>query len=119
MVDLDKEIPFENLTQRDIMQFLLHSTQHVATREELQSAKQEINEKIDKVEESLNKRIDQVEESLNNKIDKVEENLNKRIDKVESKIDKVENKIDKLLWFIVFAIASIFLKDYILSFLSK
>lgn len=55
MIDLDKELPNENLTQRDIMQFLLHSTQHVATREELENTKQELKEAISKLDDKISK----------------------------------------------------------------
>jgi len=33
------EIDSKDFTQKDLMQFLLHSTQHVATREELECKK--------------------------------------------------------------------------------
>ena len=33
------EIDSKDFTQKDLMQFLLHSTQHVATREELEGVK--------------------------------------------------------------------------------
>ena len=48
MIDLSQEIPNENLTQKDIMQFLLHFTQHVATREELQDISK-LDVKVDKI----------------------------------------------------------------------
>ena len=49
----DNEIPAENLTQKDIMQFLLHSTQHVATREELQDVKKELKNDINKLDKKI------------------------------------------------------------------
>ena len=55
MRDFNNEIPNENLTQKDIMQFLLHSTQHVATREELNNAKQELKENISKLDDKASK----------------------------------------------------------------
>ncbi|MEA1919544.1 MAG: hypothetical protein U9N52_06875 [Campylobacterota bacterium] len=55
MIDLNKELPNENLTQKDIMQFLLHSTQHVATREELEGVKRELKLDISKVEDKISK----------------------------------------------------------------
>jgi hypothetical protein len=45
-MDLNKELEPENLTQKDIMTFLLHSTQHVATREELQDVRVELKTDI-------------------------------------------------------------------------
>ena len=53
MIDLNQELPNENLTQKDIMQFLLHSTQHVATREELQDARRNIKEDINNTKTEL------------------------------------------------------------------
>ncbi|MEA1983004.1 MAG: hypothetical protein U9N39_05610 [Campylobacterota bacterium] len=111
MIDLNQEIPNENLTQKDIMQFLLHSTQHVATREELDGVKRELKEDISKVESSLKMDISKVEE----KIDRVESSLKGDISKVEEKIEKVDAKFDKIQWLIVATIMTILLKDYILA----
>lgn len=71
MIDLNKELPNENLTQKDIMQFLLHSTQHVATREELENVKQELKQDISKVDDKISK----AETSLRQDISKVETSL--------------------------------------------
>ena len=101
MIDLDQEIPNENLTQKDIMQFLLHSTQHVATREELQDVKRELKEDINK---------------LDNKIDKVGTNLKEDISKVEDKISKVEAKFDRIQWLIIATMFTVLFKDYLISF---
>ena len=94
-MNLNKEIPYESLTQKDIMQFLLHSTQHVATREELQDVKNELKNDISKVED---------------KISKVEATLRQDISKVDAKFDKIQ-------WLIIATITTILLKDYIFSFL--
>ena len=90
----DNEIPAENLTQKDLMTFLLHSTQHVATREELQDVKTTLKEDIDK---------------LDIKIDKLD-------DKIDTKIDKVSNKFDRVQWLIISTILTVLLKDYIIAF---
>ena len=129
MIDLDQEIPNENLTQKDIMQFLLHSTQHVATRGELQDVKRELKEdinnldkKIDKVEISLKQDISRVEVSLKQDISKVEDkisrvevSLKQDISKVEDKVSKVEAKFDKIQWLIIATMFTVLFKDYLIS----
>ncbi|MEA3315225.1 MAG: hypothetical protein U9Q30_05160, partial [Campylobacterota bacterium] len=77
MIDLNQEIPNENLTQKDIMQFLLHSTQHVATREELESVKRELKDDIKNLKVELkddnlklDKRIDTLKVELKDDISK-------------------------------------------------
>jgi hypothetical protein len=50
MIDLNQELEPENLSQKDIMTFLLHSSQHTATREELQDVKKELKTEIQEVE---------------------------------------------------------------------
>ncbi len=107
----NKNILDGNLTQKDIIQLLLHNTQHMATREEVKSD-------ILKVESSLNEKIDRVESSLSVKIDRVESSLNQKIEKLDKKIDKVDSKFDKIQWLIVATILTILLKDYVFSFLS-
>ena len=95
MIDLNKEIPYENLTQKDIMQFLLHSTQHVATREELSAVKTELKQDISKLETSLKQDISEV----------------------KNDISKVNSKFDKLQWLIVATLLTVVFKDYIISVL--
>ena len=95
MIDLSQEIPNENLTQKDIMQFLLLSTQHVATREELQDVKKE----------------------LKNDILEVKKELKEDINKLDEKIDKINFKFDKLQWLIIATMMTVLFKDYILTFL--
>ena len=87
MIDLNKELPNENLTQKDIMQFLLHSTQHVATREELENVKQELKQDISKVDDKISK----AETSLRQDISKIETSLRQDISKVETSL-RQDNK---------------------------
>ena len=129
MIDLNQEIPNENLTQRDIMQFLLHSTQHVATREELQDTKKELKQeigqldkKIGQVESSLKQEISEVESSLKQEIGEVKQELKQDISEVkqdikylDAKIDKVNFKFDKLQWLIIATMMTVLFKDYILT----
>ena len=124
MIDLNKEIPYENLTQKDIMQFLLHSTQHVATREELSAVKTELKQDISKLETSLKQDISEVkqdmsklETSLKQDMSKLETSLKQDISEVKNDISKVNSKFDKLQWLIVATLLTVVFKDYIISVL--
>ena len=63
-MDLNKELEPENLTQKDIMTFLLHSTQHVATREELQDVRVELKTDIADVKSELKSDIAELKTEL-------------------------------------------------------
>jgi len=135
MIDLNKEIPYENLTQKDIMQFLLHSTQHVATREELSAVKTELKQDMSKLETSLKQDISEVkqdmskletslkqdmsklETNLKQDMSKLETNLKQDISEVKNDISKVNSKFDKLQWLIVATLLTVVFKDYIISVL--
>ena len=57
MTDVEKNITDGNLTQKEIIQLLLHNAQHMATREEVKSdikeLKAELKEDISRVETTL------------------------------------------------------------------
>ena len=124
----------DNLTQKDIIQLLLHNAQHMVTRDELKEdnreLKQDLKEDIVNVKSELKEDIANVKSelkediaNLDRKIDSVEEKLNKKIDsveeKLEGKIEKINSKFDRLQWLIVATIVSVFLKDYILELIHK
>jgi len=131
MIDLNKEIPYENLTQKDIMQFLLHSTQHVATREELSAVKTELKQDISKLETSLKQDISEVKQDMSKletslkqdisevkqDMSKLETSLKQDISEVKNDISKVNSKFDKLQWLIVATLLTVVFKDYIISVL--
>jgi len=85
----------EHLTQKDIVQLLLHNAQHMVTREELKS---DINE-------------------VKDEIVKVETGLKYEISKLDDKIVKVGAKFDKIQWLIIGTTLTILLKDYIVRLL--
>ena len=99
-----------NLSQKDIIQLLLHNAQHMATREE-------VKEDISKVESSLKEDISKVESSLKEDISKVELNISK----VESSL-KEDNKnlmlrMDRfIIWSLGLTVTSTFL---IIGFIYK
>ena len=83
-------------TQKDLMQHLLHASQHAATREELQTVKQEIVADIDKRFEQVDKRFEQVD---------------KRFDELKSDIKEQSRRHDRLSWYLFAGMLAIFFKD--------
>ena len=68
MTDVEKNITDGNLTQKEIIQLLLHNAQHMATREEVKSDIKELRvdlkQDIAKVETTLKQDIAKVETTL-------------------------------------------------------
>ena len=81
MTEAQKNLADGNLTQKEIIQLLLHNAQHMATREEVKAdikdLKAELKEDISRVETTLKEDISRVETTL--KEDNKE--LSKRIDR--------------------------------------
>ncbi|MDC9727820.1 MAG: hypothetical protein PSN04_00640 [Methyloprofundus sp.] len=120
MKDFNNEVTNENLTQKDIVQLLLHNAQHMVTREELKSdikeLKDDIKQDILKVEDKILK----VESSLKQDISRVEDKISRLEDKIsrlEDKISKVDAKFDKIQWLIIATMFTVLFKDYIFSFI--
>ena len=111
-IDIDNN---EHLTQKDIVQLLLHNAQHMVTREELRQDISKVEERISKVETSLKQDISKVETSLRQDISKVEERISKVETSLKQDISKVGAKFDKIQWLIIATIISVFLKDYIIE----
>ena len=127
----------DNLTQKDIIQLLLHNAQHMVTRDELKEdnrdlkadLKDDINEldkKIDSVKSELkddinklDKKIDSVKSELKNDINELDKKIDSVADKLDKKIDKVSSKFDRLQWFMVGTILTVLFKEYILKFFSS
>ena len=70
MKDAEKNLTDGNLTQKEIIQLLLHNAQHMATREEVKSdikeLKAELKEDISRVERTLK----EDNKSLTNRMDR-------------------------------------------------
>ena len=77
-------------TQKDLMQHLLHASQHAATREELQTVKQEIVADI-----------------------------NKRFDDLKSDIKEQSKRHDRLSWYLFAGMLAIFFKDQLATLLTS
>jgi len=93
------------------MQFLLHSTQHVATREELEAVKRELKQDISRVED----KISTVEINLRQGISKVEDKISTVEINLRQDISKVDAKFDKIQWLIIATMMTVLFKDYIMS----
>ena len=147
MIDTQKDILDGNLTQKEIIQLLLHNAQHMATRDEVKADIKElkidlkhdianIEARFDKVDEKIARveaRFDKVDE----KIAMVETTLKQDIARVEARFDKVDEKIakvettlkqdivkisdkfDKIQWLIVATLLTVVFKDYISTLLIK
>ena len=104
MTEVDKNIADGNLTQKEIIQLLLHNAQHMATREEVKSdikdLKFELKEDISEVEITLKEEISRVETTLKEEISRVETTLKEDISRVETTLKedilKVDSKISKI-----------------------
>jgi len=131
MEDRSEQISSEYLTQKDIVQLLLHNAQHMVTREELKSDINEVKDEIVKVESSLRQDISKVDDKLSkvesslrqdiskvdDKLSKVESSLRQDISKVDDKLSKVDAKFDKIQWLIIATMLTILLKDSVLTLL--
>jgi DNA-binding winged helix-turn-helix (wHTH) protein len=88
MEDKGQNSSSEHLTQKDIVQLLLHNAQHMVTREELKSDINEVKDEIVKIETSLKQDIS----------------------KIDDKLSKVDAKFDKIQWLIIATMLTILLK---------
>ena len=108
-------------TQKDLMQHLLHATQHAATREELQAVKQEIVSDIDKRFEQVDKRFEQVDKRFE-QVDKRFGQMDKRFDELKaelkSDIQLLGNRHDRLSWAIFAGMLAIFFKEHLVKLFS-
>ena len=114
------------MTQKDIIQFLLQQAQHTVTREELKDEIRELkNDLISKID-ATDKKIDDVRDGLNKKIDDVRseiKDVRSEIKEVRSELKGdylyLNKRFDRLTWYLVATIVSIFAKDYIIKALEE
>ena len=107
MTDTEKKLADGNLTQKEIIQLLLHNAQHMATREEVKAdikeLKAELKEDISRVETTLKEDISRVETTLKEDISRVETTL-----KEDNK--NLTNRMDRFMfWSLGLTITSTFL----------
>ena len=118
MTEAEKNWADGNLTQKEIIQLLLHNAQHMATREEV---KADIKDDISRVEIILKKDILRVEITLKEDISKIETTLKEDISRVEITLKEDNKNLSKrmdrfMFWSLGLTITSTFL---ILGFIYK
>jgi hypothetical protein len=105
MSDLNKDISDGNLTQKDIVQLLLHNAQHMVTREELKTDITELRNELKSDINELKTDITELRNELKTDIKELRNELKFDIALSHAKFDKIQ-------WLIVATIVSVLLKDY-------
>jgi len=101
---MQPEIDPNTFTQKDLMQHLLHASQHTVTREEM--AAQFIQAEV------INKeRFEQAEKHNNQRFDQVDIRFNKLTEEIQDQ----GKKHDRLTWALFAGMLAIFFKDYIVK----
>ena len=106
MTEVEKNIADGNLTQKEIIQLLLHNAQHMATREEVKSDIVRLEDKasnlatrdaLSKVEIALKEDISRVETTLKEDISRVEITLKEDISRVEITLKEDISRVETTL----------------------
>ena len=97
----------DTFTQKDLLQHLLHATQHSVTREEMASQFVQA-ERINK------ERFDQVDKQFE-QVDKRFEQVDKRFDELKWEIKEQGKKHDRLSWAIFAGMLAVFFKEAIVK----
>jgi len=107
MTEAQKNLADGNLTQKEIIQLLLHNAQHMATREEVKAdikdLKAELKEDISRVETTLKEDISRVETTLKEDISRVETTLKEDNKELSKRIDRF------MFWSLGLTVTSTFL----------
>jgi len=102
-------------TQKDLMQHLLHASQHTVTREEMaaQFTQAEVinKERFEQSEKHSNQRFEQAEKHNNQRFDQVDIKFNKLTEEIQGQ----GKKHDRLTWALFAGMLAIFFKDYIVK----
>jgi len=141
---MQPEIDPNTFTQKDLMQHLLHASQHTVTREEMaaqftqaevinkerfeQAIKQskeifeQLEKQIEQSEKHNNQRFEQAEKQNNQRFEQAEKHNNQRFDQVGIRFNKLTEEIkgqgkkhDRLTWALFAGMLAIFFKDYIVK----
>ena len=121
MIESENNMTDGNLTQKEIIQLLLHNAQHMATREEVKSDIKELKFELKEDNKELKKSILEMETSLRDDMSKIETSLRGDMSKMETsfKIDmlNLSKRLDKFMfWTLGLVTTSTFL---ILGFIYK
>ena len=85
----------DHLTQKDIIQLLLHNAQHMVTRDELKADNRELKEDLKEDINRLDKKIDDTKKELKEDIESVRIELKEEIVNVKSELKEDIEKLDK------------------------
>ena len=112
MTEVEKNIADGNLTQKEIIQLLLHNAQHMATREEVKSDILRLEDKV--INLATREELSKVEATLKEDISKVEATLKEDISKVEATLKEDNKELSKrmdrfMFWSLGLTITSTFL----------
>jgi len=123
MTESEKNLTDGNLTQKEIIQLLLHNAQHMATREEVKSDIKELREEvkadIKELREEVKSDIKELREEVKSDIKELKEDVLRIETSLKQDISKVDAKFDKIQWLIIATIVTILSKDYLFNLLES
>ena len=119
MLDSEKEIVDDKLTQSDLIKLMLHNAQHMATREEVKSDIKELREELKLDINKLDQKIDKVELSLKADNKLLREEVKTDIKELREEVQVLGNKFNNIAWMGLFGIIAILSKEYIVALLTK
>ena len=113
----------DHLTQKDIIQLLLHNAQHMVTRDELKEDNRELKNELKEDIYKLDLKIDGVRTELKEDIANLRTEFKKDIANLRTElkedIHKINSKFDRLQWFLVASIIAIIFKEKLLILINS
>ena len=123
MTEAEKSLADGNLTQKEIIQLLLHNAQHMATREEVKAdikeLREEVKSDIKELREEVKSDIKELREEVKSDIKELKEDVLRIETSLKQDISKVDAKFDKIQWLIIATIVTILSKDYLFNLLAN
>ena len=108
MTEVEKNIADGNLTQKEIIQLLLHNAQHMATREEVKSDILRLEDKV--INLATREELSKVEATLKEDISKVEDTISKVEATLKEDNKELSKRMDRFMfWSLGLTITSTFL----------
>jgi cell division protein ZapA (FtsZ GTPase activity inhibitor) len=108
----------DHLTQKDIIQLLLHNAQHMVTRDELKEDNRELKNELKEDIANLDLKIEGVKKELKEDIAKLDQKIEGVRNELKDDINKVNSKFDRLQWFLVASVLAILFKEKLMVLLS-
>ena len=118
MTEAQKHIADGNLTQKEIIQLLLHNAQHMATRDEVKSdikelrdeVKSDIKELRDEVKSDIKELRDEVKADITELRDEVKSDIKELRDELKADNKNLNSRIDRFMfWSLGLTVTSTFL----------